>query len=377
MASPHHLLNTSWTSHRLSPLHHGSEYSSLLDQSALETYANRLKDHLTNSLADAQGWRAAEDDTGVSNTGALNSCTWEPITSLSFLNPEHDEDEDETAQPVGILIMLGYENITYKAALLANPSTLTSSTSQKGKQPQGRRSKRTSTTPSSSSTSLPLLLTRLPKALREQFITFLSSNFDTYVSSLRFSSDVLCDLLQSYVGSLSSTQGGNENQEADSVSIEDIIREMHLTLSFAPPIAPSLKTLNVSIPRETIASFLRTTAGSFSTGDEDEDEDEDEDAGRRVLSGLSSYLQKHLAMELGLGSSGGGVTLSSGYARLTRIACAGFVITGEGRVKVVGKAVQEGDDEEGTRDRRMLRGGEALVRAVLGRAGTGIEKGES
>jgi hypothetical protein len=146
---------------------------------------------------------------------------------------------------------------------------------------------------------------------------------------------------------------------------------MHLTLSFAPPIAPSLKTLNVSIPRETFASFLRTTAGSSSTGDEDGD------AGRRVLSGLSSYLQKHLAMELGLGSSGGGVTLSSGYVRLTRIACAGFVITGEGRVKVVGKAVQEGGDEEGTRDRRMLRGGEALVRAVLGRAGAGIMKGES
>jgi hypothetical protein len=372
MASPPHLLNTSWTSHRLSPLHHGSEYSSLLDQPALETYANRLKDHLTNSLADAQGWRAAEEDTaGVSNTGALNSCTWEPITSLSFLNPEHDEGEDENAQPVGILITLGYENITYKAALLANPSTLTSSTSQKGKQPQGRRSKRTSRTSPSSSTSLPLLLTRLPKALREQFIAFLCSNFDTYVSSLRFSSDVLCDLLQSYVGSLFSTQGGNENEEADSVSIEDIIREMHLTLSFAPPIAPSLKTLNVSIPRETIASFLRTTAGSSSTGDEDGD------AGRRVLSGLSSYLQKHLAMELGLGSDGGGVTLSSGFVRLTRIACAGFVITGEGRVKVVGKAVQEGDDEEGTRNRRMLRGGEALVRAVLARAGAGIEKGES
>ncbi|KAJ0423682.1 kinetochore complex Sim4 subunit Fta1-domain-containing protein [Aspergillus carlsbadensis] len=373
MASPLHLVNTSWTSHRLSPLHHGSENSSLLDRAALETYANRLRDHLTNSVADAQGWRAEEDTAGVSNTGALNRCTWESISSLSFLNQQPVEDGDEEAQPVGILITLGYENITYKAALLANPSISTSSsrTSQKGKQPQRGRPKRTSSTSSSTSTSLPLLLTRLPKALREQFIAFLSSNFDTYVSSLRFSSDVLCDLLQSYVGSLSSTRGGTNGEEgADPVSIEDIIREMHLTLSFAPPIAPSLKTLSVSLPRETIASFLRRTAGSSSAGGEDAD------TGKRVISGLSGYLQKHLAMELGLGA-GGGVTLSSGYVRLTRIACAGFVITGEGRVKVVGKAVQEGGDEEGTRDQRMLRGGEALVRAVLGRAGAGIEKGES
>ncbi|CEL07603.1 hypothetical protein ASPCAL10760 [Aspergillus calidoustus] len=371
MASPHHLLNTSWTSHRLSPLYHGSEHSSLLGQPALEIYANRLRDHLTNSLADAQGWRAPEEDTaGVSNTGALNSCTWEPITSLSFLSPQSVEDDDEDAQPVGILITFGYEHITYKAALLANPSISPSDTSQKGKQPQRGRSKRTPSTSSSTSTSLPLLLTRLPKALREQFIAFLSSNFDTCVSSLRFSSDVLCDLLQSYVGNLTSAEGGSGGEGADSVLIEDIIREMHLTLSFAPPIATSLKTLNVSIPRETIASFLRTTTGSSPAGDGTEN------SGRRVLSGLSAYLQKHLAMELGLELGDGGVTLSSGYVRLTKIACAGFVITGEGRIKVVGKVAQEGEDE-GTRDRRMLMGGEALVRAVLGRANAGIQKGKS
>ncbi|KAL3466206.1 kinetochore complex Sim4 subunit Fta1-domain-containing protein [Aspergillus heterothallicus] len=365
MTSPHYLLNTSWTSHSLSPLHHGSEHGSLLESSALEIYAARLKDHLTNSLADAQGWRAAaeENNAGVSNTGALNTCTLEPISSLSFLGlgPNEDTDEDEVVQPVGILITLGYENITYKAALLADPSkSPLSSTKQKGKQPQRGRPKRTSSSSSPSSTSLPLLLTRLPKALREQFISFLSSNFDTYVSSLRFSSNVLCDLLQSYVGNLT-PQGNSES--GNTVLIEDIIREMHLTLSFAAPIAPSLKSLNVSVARETFASFLRT--GSSGAGWDDSG---------RVLSGLSSYLQKHLALELGLDS--GGATLSSGYVRLTRIACAGFVVTGEGRVKIVGKAAEGGDDEEGAKNRGLLRGGEALLRAVLERASAGIKKSD-
>ncbi|KAL2855293.1 kinetochore complex Sim4 subunit Fta1-domain-containing protein [Aspergillus pseudoustus] len=370
MASPHHLLNTSWTTHRLSPLHYGSQHGSLPEQPTLETYAHRLRDHLTNSFADAQGWRPAEEDTaGVSNTGALNTCTWEPISTFSFLNPQRhgDEDEDTEAEPAGILITLGYENITYKAALLADPSSLSSlSTKQKGKQPQRGRPKRTSSTSASTSTALPLLLTRLPKALREQFIAFLSSNFDTYISSLRFSSDVLCDLLQSYVMGLTppSAQGGHATE--NTVLTEDIIREMHLTLSFAPPIAPSLKALNVSVPRETFASFLRT--GSSGTGGDDGDSE-------RVLSGLSSYLQKHLAFELGLGS--GGVTLSSGYVRLTRIACAGFVVTGDGRVKVVGKTVEGDDGEEGARNQGMLRGGEALVRAVLRRACAEIEKSGS
>ncbi|KAL4783170.1 kinetochore complex Sim4 subunit Fta1-domain-containing protein [Aspergillus varians] len=373
MASPYHLLNTSWTSHRLSPLHHENSHESLLNNpAALETYAARLRDHLTNSLADAQGWRAAEDDpaTGPSAIGALQSCTWEPISTLSFLSPQRVDEEgpqDQDHELAGLLITLSYETITYRAALLAAPGAHPQSEKKVRK---GGRSTR-SRTSSSSSTYLPLLLTRLPKSLRESFIAFLSSNFDTYVSALRISSAGLCDVLESYVASLtsSSTAGAGVGAAGSDASVEDIIREMHLTLSFAPPIAPYLKALNVNVPRETFLSFLRTSfsttgSGSGETG-----------RGSSVLSGLSAYLQQHLAIGLGLplpgGESGGDSSLVGGYVRLTRIACAGFVVTGEGRLKVVAKTDEGGGDEK---NRGALRGGEALMRAVLERAGTGVEK---
>ncbi|KAL4921973.1 kinetochore complex Sim4 subunit Fta1-domain-containing protein [Aspergillus aurantiobrunneus] len=374
---PHHLLNISWTSHRLSPLHHGTDCESLLNNpAALETYTTRLRDHLTNSLADAQGWRAAEDDPttagGLSSIGALQSCTWEPISTLSFLNPQdtdEEEPQDRNQDPVGLLITLSYESITYRAALLAAPGA--QAQTQKKARGRGRRPSTAKSSPSS--TYLPLLLTRLPKSLRESFIAFLSSNFDTYVSALRISSAGLCDVLERYVAALnpSSSTAGAGASAGSAASVEDIIREMHLTLSFAPPIAPSLKALNVSIPRETFMSFLRTSSSTGAGGERGR--------GSAVLSGLSAYLQKHLALDVGLplplptsGNDGGGnSSLVGGYVRLTRVACAGFVVTGEGRLKVVAKG--EGG-EENERNRGALRGGESLVRAVLERAGTAIDR---
>ncbi len=365
MASPHHLLNISWTSHRLSPLHHGLEHDTLLNnQAALETYATRLRDHLTNSPADAQGWRAAEDDptSALSAIGALQSCTWEPISTLHFLSPHHvheDEPQNQERGPAGLLITLSYEAITYRAALLAPPGV--QSQSQKKARKRGRPSKASS---SSSSTYLPLLLTRFPKSLRESFITFLSSNFDTYVSPLRISSAGLCDVLESYVASVTSSI------TSSSTKVEDVIREMHLALSFAPPIAPSLKALNVSIPRETLMSFLRSSNSSIGSSG-------GAGTGNSVLSGLSEYLQKHLALELGLplpfptsGTSGSG-SLVGGYVRLTKVACAGFVVTGEGRLKVVARVGEGGEDEK---NMGALRGGEALMMAILERAGSGLDR---
>lgn len=365
MANPRHLLNISWTSHRLSPLHHGLEHDDLLNNPvALETYATRLRDHLTNSLADAQGWRAAEDDptTALSAIGALQSCTWEPISSLSFLSPQgvhEDGPQDQDREPAGLLITLSYETITYRAALLARPGVQPQS--QKKARKRGRPSKSSS---SSSSTYLPLLLTRLPKSLRESFTAFLSSTFDTYVSSLRISSAGLCDVLESYVASVTSST------TSSSTSVEDVIREMQLALSFAPPIAPSLKALTVNIPRETLMTFLQTPNSSIGSSG-------GAGSGSSVLSGLSEYLQKHLALELGLplpfptSATGGSGSLVGGYVRLTKVACAGFVATGEGRLKVVAK-VGEGSEDE--KNMGALRGGEALVKAILERAGSGFDR---
>lgn len=396
MASPHQLLNTSWTSHRLSPLHYKtesesqSEHGSLLnDNAALETYAARLRDHLTGSLFGAQGWRAQDEPFaagGLSAIGALQSCTWEVISSLDFIGQGSEAQGDNSGQettreqeqeqekgPAGLLITLSYETATYKAALLAAPGSSASKGNKKeGHQKRGRgrpslASKMSSSSSSSASIHLPLLLTRFPKPLKEPFIAFLASTFDTYVSDLRISSAGMCGVLERYIESLNvRSPGENENANA-----QDVIREMHLTLSFAPPIAPSLKALNVNIPRETVGSFLRTPSSSSSSSSK----------GSPLLSGLSAYLQKQLSMEFGSalsvasaptpGEAEGGASVVGGYARLTKIACAGFVVTAEGRLKVVVK----GADGENERNQGALRGGQALLRSVLERAGMGLDSG--
>ncbi|KAL4878629.1 kinetochore complex Sim4 subunit Fta1-domain-containing protein [Aspergillus karnatakaensis] len=356
MATPNHLLNTSWTSHRLSPLHHSQNHESLLtNTSALQVYAARLRDHLTNSFADAQGYGADENPSAVSglaSIGALQSCTWESISTLSFLNPGHGVLEGP--DPVGLLITLIYETTTYKAALLAPPY----SESQQGNKKTRKQTRASSG--SSSSTYLPLLLTKLPKPLRESFLSFLSSNFDTYVSVLKIPPSALCDMLEGYVSALTTSDEASANSEA---LLEDVIREMQLTLSFAPPIAPSLKALNVNIPRETFRKFLR--APNFNAAGEN---------GRSVLSSLSAYLKGHLALDAGLPEIGGS-PLAGGYVKVTRVACAGFVVTGEGRVKIVAKGLGDGEEGDDERNGGALRGGEALLRALLERAATGIERG--
>ncbi|KAL4736316.1 kinetochore complex Sim4 subunit Fta1-domain-containing protein [Aspergillus similis] len=385
MASPHHLLNTSWTSHRLSPLHYeinkDAESKSLLtNRTALDTYAARLRDHLTNSLAVAGAPTLQHDPATSTTLGALQSCTWEAISSLSFLHasliPQNGDGgafEQNQEEPAGLLITVTYENATYKAALLSSDSVSRGQSQdqeqmqKQKKRKRGRPSLKSSITTVSASTHLPLLLTRLPKPLRESFISFLSSNFDTYVSALRISSQGLCGVLESYLSGLA--LAGAANVGAD---VEEIMREIHITLSFAPPIAPSLKALIVCIPRETAGGFIRVSASTSYAGK----------GGNSVLSGLSAYLSKHLALDLGLPLLEGKTTstpeslLAGGHVRLTRIACAGFVVTSEGRLKIVAKGEDRaGGGEDAGRVRGELRGGEALLRAVLKRAGNGMGSG--
>lgn len=360
--TPRQLLNTSWTLHRLSPLHHGKEYQSLLDNpTALNTYATRLRDQLTGDILSGLqaglggggggggGGAAAEDDT-LSKTGALKSCTWEGIERF---------DEGFTAEAGGqrgILIALEYENTTYKATLLAGPDNDTPE--RKGV------------------TILPLLLTRLPTALRQTFISFLSATFDTYCSQLRLSSTFMCAGLDMYVNTFLSSGSRDGLDDATDI-LQNVVKDMQLTLSFSPSIAPALRSLNVNIPRASFGEFLR---GSNSDGSSS------------FLSALSTYLEKHLAMNLDLSvrasGNGPGNSLAKQHVRVSKIACGGFVLGSEGRMKLsadlgrqsgAGTGTGTGDDAGdgqnsrvlNEKDRLELRASHALLLGVLRRAVAG------
>ncbi|KAE8380964.1 kinetochore complex Sim4 subunit Fta1-domain-containing protein [Aspergillus bertholletiae] len=351
-ATPDQMLNTSWTLHRLSPLHHEKEFQSLLDNpEALKTYANRLRDQLTgNVLAGFQVGTSApstEEDT-LSRTGALKDCTWEAILSLSLEDPNGPYPES----PCGILVVLEYENITYKAALLAPPA-------------EGSHSRKTST-------YLPLLLTRLPASLRQTFISFLSANFDTYCSALRLPSQFLCAGLASYVDALA--QGRDGESATSRATLEDVVKEIQITVSFSANVAPALRSLNINIPRGSIKSFLPATG------------DSDQPSGS-ILSGLSSYIEKHLAMDLDLAGSSAGGSLARKYVRISKIACNGFALGAEGKMKLVAQPTRpssinddsaENDDVVWNEKKRLaLRASEVLLLSVIRRSLVGGENQES
>ena len=372
------LLNTSWTLHRLSPLHHGRDFDSLVNNpAALKFYATRLRDQLTAApfpiALQSTGPLPTTDDDTLSRTGALQSCTWEPIPSLSFSDIEHDRDLENRSQASngprsrartqrsapashtpsqqgsGILVKLEYENATYKAALLSL-SSLPAIQTETVSKPRTRTRSQTQT----HATHLPLLLTRFPAPLRQTFVSFLSSTFDTYCSPLRLPSRFIGTALNTYINTLTSEDGSG------SVNAVEIVKELHLTLSFPALAAPDLRTLNITVPRESLGGFLH--AGNNGDGSESD-----------VLAVLSAYLEEHLAMKFDLTGGNAEPTLKGqDHVRLARIACGGFVLGGDGKLKLVAStpAGDNGDSDTaaGRNNHLALRACEVLLSDILRRA---------
>ncbi|BCR93754.1 uncharacterized protein AKAW2_10800S [Aspergillus luchuensis] len=373
------LLNTSWTLHRLSPLHHGRDFDSLVNNpAALKFYATRLRDQLTAAsfpiALQSTGPLPTTDDDTLSRTGALQSCTWEPITSLSFSDIEHERDPDNESQASngprsrartqrsapalhtpsqegsGILVKLEYENATYKAALLSLSSLPAIQTETATPKPRTRTRSQTQT----HATHLPLLLTRFPAPLRQTFVSFLSSTFDTYCSPLRLPSRFIGTALNTCINTLTSEDGSG------SITAVEIVKELHLTLSFPAFAAPDLRTLNITVPRESLSGFL----GAGNNGDGSESD---------VLAVLSAYLEEHLAMKFDLTGRKTEPTLKGqDHVRLARIACGGFVLGGDGKLKLVAStpAGDNGDSGAiaGRNNHLALRACEVLLSDILRRA---------
>lgn len=344
----HQLLNTSWTIHRLSPLHHEKEFPTLLgNTAALQTYASRLRDQLTGAVFAGLGLQpggpVGGEDESLSKTGSLKNCNWEMLSAWSQLT----DDGGGSTSPAGILVTLEYENIVYKAALLADPGIRSAQEEEE------------------ESTYLPLLLTRLPNPLRQTFISFLSSNFDTYCSTLRLPQGFLCSTLERYFNIFTS------NAQTEGLDmLGDALKDLHLTLSFSNSVAPDLRTLSISIPRGSLTTFLSATPAS-------------EGGQHPFLANISSYLDKHLAMNLDLSSRSGTAqpTPTQKHVRLSKIACAAFVVGGEGRLKLVlpksAGSHLYGDEAEmrSEKERLVLRASVALLHAIIRRAAAGQHQG--
>lgn len=338
-APPWQLFNTSWTLHRLSPLHHGKDFETLLDNpAALKAYATRLRDQLTGDVLAGLHAATTTGDDALAKTGALKSCIWRSISTIS--SQRDGSSSRRAASFPGILVTLEYENITYKAALLAD--------AESDAQREG-------------STFLPLLLTKFPNPLRQTFISFLSSNFDTYCSNLRLPGTFLCTGLETFIDELR----GASTRAAVSGTVEDVIRELQLTLAFSPFMTPALRSLNVSISRASLSGFLRDDPAKS------RQRTLKEKLRSPLIGNLTSYLETHLAMKLDLDGSSQN-KLARQHVRLSKVACAAFVLGSDGRMKlVVGAESAEDEDSELAQSEQRspaLLASETLLQMVIRKA---------
>lgn len=380
-ASPTDLFTTSWTVHRVAPLHHGKECKTLLDNPAvLRLYASRLRDILTGDVlrgVQLSGTTtSAMLDEALAKAGALKSCRWECLPTWRHWNEEQSllEDPDEDGpvitpgQAAGVLVVLEYETITYKAALLAGPDGYHDDTRQ-------------------DATYLPLLVTRMPNALRQEFISFLSATFDTRVSVLRLPPGFICAALENYLATLNraAARSGSGLQSAAARGfIERTVKETQLTISFSQPVSPALRSMDVMLPRESLGAFYAHATSTSSA--EPRSGETTETPSAPFLSALSEYFTTHLSMPLDITAfqpPSSTKTQKPSHMRLTKASCGAFVLGGEGRVKFLanpGRAMFLGDeddylgaddDQEDTEDREKRlawRANEELLRALVRKA---------
>ncbi|OKL63293.1 hypothetical protein UA08_01713 [Talaromyces atroroseus] len=336
------LFNISWSAHRLSPLHHSKDHRVLIgNQDALKTYAKRLHDLLAGDLLRSMQVNLTKSlaDDALSKAGSLVESRWEFITTHESIQEGSDDSSIEMNECMGIFITLDYERIGYRAALLAGPDGYTpASTDRRRKQ----------------STHLPLLLTRMPTVLRNTFIEFLSTTFDSYCATLHLPSEFLSMTLETSISRLMTSE---DSQQASNATLEQVLKETQLTLSFGQLVAPSLKSLDISLPRETLSTFARGGPNNDTS---------------LFLSSLSQYLDKHLAMKVNLQETGNESCESKDtqHVWLSKVATGAFVLSAEGRFKLIDiSSRQREPPEEQTAVQKLIDlANEQILRSLVRRA---------
>ncbi|KAF2136134.1 uncharacterized protein K452DRAFT_208309, partial [Aplosporella prunicola CBS 121167] len=280
------LYNSTYTAYRLSPLYHGSR--ALLDELSLRTYAHRLRDLLKGDTlrgVDVGGF--AGTDNG--STGALESCTWELLGDEAKWEEMHqheqqdrgDDDDDapevSIAEARGIFVQLRYVKTTYTALLLRDPNA------QQAPSAEGF-------------TSLPLLLVRMPAALRTTFTDYLATTFDARVAPLKLRSAFLSATLEALLARLDAddrTSGPNTP-----------LKTLQLQLAFPSVFAqgtgaPPLRCIDVSISRDDISEFFARGVRLLSANPSllKQHQQQPTVTGPFTVA-LSHYLAKHLALPL-------------------------------------------------------------------------------
>ncbi|KAI9844184.1 MAG: hypothetical protein M1837_005784 [Sclerophora amabilis] len=374
------LYGTTFTLHRLSPLYHGSSTTLLSNAPLLNHHARRFQDILKGEVLRGVHVGLASGEEGLGKAGALVDCRWDVLKDERTwagrkISRDEDRGVEESSKEIiepgakGLHLEIEYERATYTAILLRRVDAPWDEEEgeELGPAEEERREQRSR----EGFTSLPLLMTRMPNTLRDTLIDYLSTAFDTRCSALRLSSSFLTGSLEVYLQDLtvprtSTTSTGatplsrrRRSTKQPSTPATPIMKDINLILTFPPPVSPSLKTLDLVIPAAGITQFLERGRRQLKTSanqpnqlngkrkrrqpskSRSNDPSGTDHAPQIFTTALSTYTSTHLAMPLYTTTTTTTTTSTDPSSqadpssiRTSRIACGGFVIGVEGKVKV-------------------------------------------
>ncbi|KAK1246450.1 hypothetical protein MKX08_000252 [Trichoderma sp. CBMAI-0020] len=356
--------NTTFSTHRVSPLFIGAQK---LDQPRLDRLAHRLRDTLVGDVVRGVQIGLEATDTPMGQVGPLKAVTFRWFQAEDILGDKAEnwaELSDE--QKRGLWIEMRHENAAYVALLLPGFSRPRQGPSTNI--PAARLWNMGFDTPDmgeadgSQFLRLPLLLLRMPQALKAVIGEWLSTTFDCRVTKLNLGTQTLVSVLESWM-----PQTGLPRADSDLV----------LTLAFNAPVTdpgreavlrldgdldededeveatePGLRSMEISISASDLRRFLRagrmlqkskqttSSAGPGTALWERDDRERRRLAGSHtddgwgwlknkdgseypLMEALASHLNHHMALNL----------FHPGV-RVIQVSCGGFVLS-QSRVKIV------------------------------------------
>jgi hypothetical protein len=316
---PYPLYSTTFTVHRLSPLFHNDV---TFDNPTLRHFASQFRDILTGEVLRGVRVGLATDDEALARIGALKTVRWSLLKDEDDWEGAVDEtqmDVDDTTiqegNHIGMIMEVTYEKAAYSAIILHHVKRLDEIE-----------------TPGFS--HYPLLLTRMPGPLRETFLDFLATTFDTRASILKLPSQFLAETAEKYLANITGTENGPMDSAAATRGLRMIIKDILITISFdVPGLSSSLKALDITIPKD--QSWRMITQGrKLIESANGQPNTTTPKSSRPFTKALTQYIDAHLALKL-----------DDPHVKISRVACGAFVLGTEGKIKLSTPASVSDDDD--------------------------------
>lgn len=331
------LYDATLTLQRISPLYIGN--NTPLDNATLQIYAQQFRDILAGDVL--RGVRVGlSEDTVMARVGALQTVTWKLLPDEDVWTGADDTqmtgNEDTTttlAASRGMLVTITYEKGHYTAILLREmQGDQDESAIGVGLDGYGFQ-------------NFPLLLMKMPAALRDPFTEFLANTFDARASILRLASAFLTTTLDQYLAYICV---GEDGEPLDSLASSRLLRTTIGSISVEvgfdiPGGSANLKTIQIHIASEDVP---RMVSQGKRLGDYPE---------TLFTDALTAYIKAHLALDL-----------SHEMVNIVGIHCQAFLLNSAGKARFsLPHVTDDGESPQRRATKRLVNG---LIAAAKGRA---------